>query len=136
MKELKCFDYMESSIPNRYIITYNPEAGFPINYTSGSFAVLPARLMNLSYPNYLRMCRDELGAEIVGKNSLYPIAYFAKGKNLFQLIRLLNSRATAVNWEQSELDSYREKVEYLKTHFPRLIKKFEERNGEIGYEFK
>lgn len=136
MTEIKCFDYAESATSNRYIITYNPEAGFPITYTRGSFAVLPARLMNLTYPDYLRFCRDVLGAEIVGKNSGYPIAYFSKGKNLFQLVRLLNERATAVNWEQKELDSYKEKVEYLKTHYPKTLGRYEERYGEIGYEFK
>ena len=136
MKEVKYFDYMESSTPNKYIITYDPDKGFPITYTSGSFAVLPARLMNLTYPDYLRLCRDEFGAEIIGKNSDYPIAYFPKSKNLFQFIHLLNSRAAAVKWEQEELDSYKEKVEYLRKNYPQTLKRFEERNGEIGYEFK
>ena len=40
----------------------------PLKSTKGSFAVLGARLMGLSWPDYLRMCRDVFGAEIIGKH--------------------------------------------------------------------
>ena len=44
----------------------------PLKYTRGSYAILAARVMNLTYANYCRMCRDLYGAEIIGKNSYYP----------------------------------------------------------------
>lgn len=37
----------------------------------GSFSVVCARLMGLSYPDYCRMCRDKLGATLFGKHGYY-----------------------------------------------------------------
>lgn len=51
-----------------------------------------ARIMNISYANYLRLCRDEYGAEIFGKNSMYPIAFFSKDSKINELITELNKR--------------------------------------------
>jgi|LSQX01.2.fsa_nt_gb hypothetical protein len=65
----------------------------PITRTTGSFNLLPARLCNLSYAQYLRFARDILGAEIIGKGRLYPIAIFKQTKEFFQFMRLLNETA-------------------------------------------
>lgn len=63
-----------------------------INYIGkGSYNVLPARICNLSFPEYLRMCRDVFGAEIVGKGQLYPTLYFNNDKKAKELIKHLNS---------------------------------------------
>lgn len=61
--------------------------------TSGSYNIICARLMNLSYAQYLRMCRDILGAEIRGKGSLYPVAFFEKNNTTHQFLKILNLRA-------------------------------------------
>ena len=57
--------------------------------TEGSFAVFPARILGLSYADYCRLCRDEFGAIIIGKNSLYPIPYFTSEEEAIRLINIL-----------------------------------------------
>lgn len=85
--------------PGKYIIL--PVHGnLPITHTEGSYAILAARLLNLSYPNYLRMCRDIYGAEIIGKGHLYPIAFFnGETKELKELINLLNKNVERIKKE-------------------------------------
>lgn len=69
----------------------------PLTRTIGSYNILAARLLNLSYANYLRMCRDLYGAEIIGKNHLYPVAYFnGETEELKELIKLLNKNTEKV----------------------------------------
>lgn len=64
----------------------------PLKGTKGSYNLLASRLMNLSYADFLRMCRDLYGAEIIGKNFMYPIAYFPNSKIGQPLIDELNKR--------------------------------------------
>ena len=52
-----------------------------IGYTTGSRNVFMARLMGLSWANFLRLCRDKYGAKLVGKKSLYVGPYFPKDLN-------------------------------------------------------
>lgn len=91
-----CFAHDESaSQPGKYIIRpiHN---NFHLDYTEGSFNVICARLFGISYSDYLRMCRDCYGAEIIGKNSMIPVAYFKPSKELTNLIAELNERANKV----------------------------------------
>ena len=64
----------------------------PLYNTRGSYAILPARVMGITYANYLRLCRDEYGAEIIGKNSFYPIAYFKEINRVKELVKELDKR--------------------------------------------
>lgn len=61
--------------------------------TRGSYAVLGARVMGLTYADYLRMCRDVFGATLIGKNGCYSGAVFEKNKASDALIKMLNARA-------------------------------------------
>lgn len=89
----KFFNYEESPYnKDKYIITINHDM-FPIKQISGSYNIIQARIMNLSYANYLRMCRDLFGATIIGKKTLYPVAYFDRNDGLMALLKLLNKRA-------------------------------------------
>ena len=98
--------------PGKYTIRLNFD-NFPSQLsTSGSFNLLPARLLNLSYAQYLRFCRDIVGGEIVGKNRVYPVAYFNKTMTTNAFVRLLNSRMNLVVWEREHPD-WREHQEYL-----------------------
>lgn len=98
--------------PGKYTIRLNFDK-FPSQLgTSGSFNLLPARLLNLSYAQYLRFCRDIVGGEIVGKKSIYPVAYFNKTMTTNAFVRLLNSRMNLVVWEREHPD-WREHQEYL-----------------------
>ena len=77
----------------KYIISLHHEQ-FPFaDGTSGSYNVFLARLAGLSYADFLRMCRDEFGAEIIGKDKLYPVAYFNFGEGLSVLTKWLDTRA-------------------------------------------
>lgn len=113
MKKIEYFYLDESPYrPGKYTIRINHDL-FPTRMgTSGSFNILAARLMNLSYAQYLRFCRDIVGGEIVGKNTIYPVAYFNKTITVNAFVRLLNSRMNLVVWEREHPD-WREHQEYL-----------------------
>lgn len=95
-----CFEATESSaVPGKFMIS-PIHANFHLTYTTGSYNIICARLMNLTYAQWLRFCRDCCGAEIIGRGTMYPIAVFPNGRLLYQLIRLLNGRANMVLWER------------------------------------
>ena len=100
------------SRPGKYMIKLNVENFPSVLSTNGSFNILPARLLNLSYAQYLRFCRDIVGGEIVGKNTLYPVAYFDKTMTTNAFVRLLNSRMGLVIWERGHPD-WRQHADYL-----------------------
>ena len=82
--------------PGKFVVRPVHE-NLPLKYTTGSYNILAARLLNLSYANYLRMCRDIYGAEITGKGRLYPVAYFdGETSKLKELISLLNKNVEKV----------------------------------------
>ena len=119
MKKVKCFQREEAmSQPGRYIIKPIHE-NFFLESTEGSFNVIGARLMGLTYANYLRMCRDKYGAEIIGKNSTYPVAYFKLSQGVLDLIEELNARANLVLWEREHPD-FEEHAAYVKEKNPQF----------------
>lgn len=121
MTKVKCFIRDESaSHPGKWIVRPVLD-NFHLDSTSGSFNVICARLFNLDYPQYLRMCRDCFGAEIIGKNSMYPVAYFKRSKELDVLIDNLNARANLVLWEREHPD-FEEHAEYVKENSPNYYK--------------
>lgn len=119
MKKIKVFSREESaSYPGKYIIRVDLDK-FHLNYTEGSFNIICARLMGLTYAQYLRMCRDCFGAEIIGKGSMYPVAYFKLSEKLKDLIDGLNARANLVLWEREHPD-FEDHAAYVKEHNPRF----------------
>lgn len=101
MKKIEPFYLEESPIQTgKYTVRVKHDEFF-CGRTEGSFNILAARLLGLSYAWYLRMCRDELGAEIVGKDSMYPVAYFSNKVLANQLVKLLNTAASQVAWERA-----------------------------------
>ena len=121
MKKVKCFIREESAChPGKYIIRPMYE-NFHLNSTDGSFNIICARLMNISYADYLRLCRDEFDAEIIGKGSMYPVPYFKFSDKLMTLIDNLNARAQLVLWER-EHPAYEEHEAYVKEHNPRFYR--------------
>lgn len=68
------------------------KTGFDISKITGSWSVFEARVMGLSYANYLRMCRDIYGAEIIGKGNKYPTVFFSSKLNAQKLIKVLEKR--------------------------------------------
>lgn len=119
MKKIKVFYRDESaSHPGKYMIRADLEK-FYLNYTEGSYNVIQARLMGLTYAQYLRMCRDCFGAEIIGKGSIYPVAYFKRSTELDALIDFLNVQASLVLWEREHPD-FEEHAEYVKEKNPKF----------------
>lgn len=101
LEKLKCFEVLESvGSPGLYYVS-PIHVNFNLISTKGSFNVICARLFNISYANYLRLCRDELDAIIVGKDSYYPVTYFKSKEAAQALVNLLNSRAYLVLWERA-----------------------------------
>ena len=104
MNKVKIFYRDESaSYPGKYMIRVDLDK-FHLDCTEGSYNVIGARLIGLTYAQYLRMCRDCFGAEIIGKGSLYPVPYFKLSKGLNDLIDQLNARANLVLWEREHPD--------------------------------
>lgn len=96
IKDVACFKYDETaSQPGKYIIRPVHE-NFFLESTEGSFNVICARVFNISYADYLRMCRDCYEAEIIGKNIKYPVAYFKSTKSAQALVNELNKRANVI----------------------------------------
>lgn len=77
---------------NKYMIRPNFDK-LPLHGTSGSYNVLMARIMGITYANYLRLCRDEYGAEVIGKNTTYPVPYFTELVRAKELAKELDKRA-------------------------------------------
>lgn len=118
MKKVKVFYRDESATqPGKYLIRADQDK-FHLDSTEGSFNVICARLMGLTYAQYLRMCRDCFGAEIIGKGDTYPVAYFKLSQELQDLLDNLNARANFVLWEREHPD-FEEHAEYVKEKNPR-----------------
>ena len=119
MIKVKCFIRDESaSHPGKYMIRADLDK-FHLNHTEGSYNIIGARLMGLTYAQYLRMCRDIYGAEIVGKGSLYPYPVFKLSKGLEDLIEQLNARANLVLWGREHPD-FEEHVQVVREKNPRF----------------
>ena len=57
----------------------------------GSFSVLNARLMGLSFPDYLRFISAQYNAHIIGR-TIYPIIYFENEQDAKNLANELDKR--------------------------------------------
>ena len=90
---MKNYFYLDDSpiYKDRYVIKLRLE-GLPFEKVRGSYMVFQARLMNLSYAQYLRFCRDVLGADLVGKGARYVIPYVEDKPEVKQFLKLLNTR--------------------------------------------
>lgn len=99
---MKVFALEESVYqPGKYILLFYP-ARFHSTFTNGSFALMASRLLNISFPDYCRLCRDVYGADIIGKGALYPVIYFKKTKQVEEFVELLNTRAKKVLNERTK----------------------------------
>lgn len=96
MTKVKCFEFVETPTYQNKFLILPVHDNFYLASTSGSFHIIGARVMNMSYATYLRFCRDVVGADIIGKNQKYPIPVFTKTKEAYQFLDLLNSRANLI----------------------------------------
>lgn len=106
----KYFYLDESPIyQNKYIIRLNYDKFLFPNGTDGSYNVFIARVLNLSYVDYLRYARDRLGAELIGKGHKYIIPYFDYNELTNMFIKTLNSRMALIMNEHNYPYDYKEK---------------------------
>lgn len=100
---MKKYFYLEQSpINNKWIIKLDDSLFKYFDKPSGSYNVLPARVLGISYANFLRLCRTECGATIIGKNEKYPITYFERSDEVMALLKTLNLRMKLVESELSK----------------------------------
>ena len=119
MTKTKVFYRDESATqPGKYMIRADL-GSFHLLSTEGSYNIIQARLFGITYAQYLRMCRDEFGAEIIGKGEKYPYPVFKLSKGLNDLIDQLNARANLVLWEREHPD-FEEHAAYVKEQNPRF----------------
>lgn len=114
--------YLDESpvFKEKYIIRVNYDliSKFFPNGMRGSLNVLIARLLNLSYAQHLRYCRDRLGAELIGKRSRYVVPYFDRNELSRGLVKLLNKRmAYVINekefpYEYTEVDGEVQRIPF------------------------
>jgi hypothetical protein len=110
---IKNYFFLDDSplFKGKYVIRFNVDLTYFPNGTSGSYNVFQARLLNLSYAEYLRYCRDKLGAEILGKGNRYLVPYFNKTPEVELLVKLLNVRMNYIINEHDYPYEYLEKEE-------------------------
>ena len=128
MSQVTCFTVEENVYnPGTYVISPVHDK-FYLKYTTGSFSIICARLMNLSYAQYLRFCRDICGGTITGKGSMYPGVHFPKGERVQALCRLLDSRANLILFNREHPD-YAEHEAYINKYKEGLNNVLNKRNS-------
>ncbi len=100
---MKKYYYIDESpmYPDKFLIKMNSDLFLFPTGTAGSYAVFISRVLGLSYPDYLRFARDVLGAEIIGKNHKYPIAFFDRSNELTQFVKMLNARMEMIMFDHN-----------------------------------
>lgn len=98
---MKPFELYETYEEGTYMIMFRHD-NFMGGYNGGSFSIIGARVLGLSYPNYLRYMRDTYGGEIRGREG-YPYLIFKDQGKCLMAIQELNK-----NWKKIEtaLQSY------------------------------
>ena len=96
MVSRKYFDYQMSMSNGARVMIVPRVENLPFEKTEGSLNVLAARVLEISYANFLRLCRDEFGAQIIGKGHKYPVAYFELNEPFYAFLRLLNTRMDVI----------------------------------------
>jgi hypothetical protein len=94
--------YLDTSpiYQNKMIIRFDPPIDYFPEGTEGSYQVINARLLNLSYADYLRYARDRLGAELIGKKTKYVTPYFDDTPAVREFVKLLNKRLEFAMFKQ------------------------------------
>lgn len=107
---MKKYFYLDESpiYLNKFLIRMNHDEFLFPHGTTGSFNVFVARLLNLSYANYLRYARDRLGAELIGRGARYVIPYFRRNEVTEAFIKLLNRRMEFIMNEHEFPFDYKE----------------------------
>lgn len=98
---MKPFELYEGYEDGTYMIVFIHDT-FMGGYNGGSYSIIGARVLGLSYANYLRYMRDTYDAEVRGREGYSYLIFKNQGKCLMA-IQELNK-----NWQKIEtaLQSY------------------------------
>lgn len=99
---IKKYFYEDELTKDRVIILINYRNTPITGMESGTAFKIEALLFNLSYPDFLRMARDNYNGTITGKNCLYPMLTFQDKAAAGRLVKELNIRMSSVmeRWEK------------------------------------
>lgn len=75
-----------------YMIRYSDEVYSFIGWTESSYNVVPARIMGISFPSFLRFARDKYNAILGGQSQKYLTMIFKDKKDCQDLCDILNER--------------------------------------------
>lgn len=75
-----------------YMIRYSDEVYASIGWIESSYNVVPARIMGLSFPSFLRFARDRYNAVLGGQSQKYVTMTFKDKKDCQNLCDILNKR--------------------------------------------
>lgn len=96
MKTYFIAENVSFSDKEKFIIIPKDYDFFRMNISKGgSYAVLPARILGISYPTYLKYLREKYPNSVTleGKNNYYIREYWCEGKDLQDFLSFLNQRA-------------------------------------------
>lgn len=75
---------IDKNAEDKYIITFDDSRFYG---TKGSFNVVAARVLGLSYANYLRYCRDVHGGTIHGRTGYSSVYFNEEPKELLKILK-------------------------------------------------
>lgn len=108
------FTYKEiiENYPGRVLIVPKDSDNFPL-YLNGeeSIKLAPARVLGLSYPDYLLFIRQMFPEDVVIEldEENFPMAYWRKGQVFYTFLELLNSKLTLA-LKDKEMLSYEAEI--------------------------
>ena len=79
-----------------YWVHYSSLDGLPFKKPCGSYNVLKARLLNLSYGDFLLLARNNYNATLKGRDGGYIVEFFQNIEDAKQFASLLNGRLNKV----------------------------------------
>lgn len=85
-------DKAMSSKQNEYKVTMKENVIKHFAPIQGSLSVLQARIMGLSYPDFLRYVRDTYNARLAGVGHKYPAIYFPDAAAASKFALILDKR--------------------------------------------
>ena len=81
---------------NGYMVGFKEEFYKKMGCCSGSYNIIPSRLLGFSYPDYLRYMRDKFNATLKGKSG-YSYPYYKNKEDCAAAVSYLNNV-----WKQVE----------------------------------
>lgn len=89
MKAFYCCDMYNTG---DYSVRFSEEIYSFFGWTTSSYVIVPARILGLSFAEYLRFARDKFDGILDGKSSKYVTVTFKDKSKCEELCKVLNKR--------------------------------------------